>query len=103
MGEHYDFTDPGWDAEEKLALAQYLLAEMQAFLDGQPNGESLQRGKLLDPHGRDCTYLLGGADDALIRHRVEDSAAAFRLLVQNLTEPQFSKVLAELPGEKSVC
>ncbi|KKW38816.1 hypothetical protein A2454_06880 [Candidatus Peribacteria bacterium RIFOXYC2_FULL_55_14] len=100
MGERYNFTDSGWDAEEKLALAQYLLAEMQAFLDGQPEGESLRRGKLLDPHGRDCSYLLGGAEDALIRHRVEDTAETFRQLIADLTEMQVGAANAPLPDEE---
>lgn len=82
--EKYDFDDPTWDRADKLAIAEFLLGELETFNSGAPEAESLKRGRLLDPFGNDVSYLLAGEDESLIVNRVADTAEKFRKIVADL-------------------
>jgi hypothetical protein len=85
MAERYDFDDGGWDAQDKQILVEYFLHQLEAFGTEDELAEGINRGRLLDPWGNDCSYLLAGEAESLICNRVEDSIAKFREITRQIT------------------
>lgn len=85
MAERYDFDDSEWDAQDKAALAGYFLHQLEAFGTDDEYAESINRGKLLDPWGNNCSYLLAGSEEVLISSRIEESIERFQRILREIT------------------
>ena len=85
MTERYDFADESWDVGDKLALLDHFLHQLNAFGTEDEIAEGINRGKLLDPFGNDCSYVLEGNDESLICHRVEDTKRRLKTILSRLT------------------
>lgn len=85
MDERYNFADEDWDVQDKLALLDFFLHQLDAFGTEDADADAINRGRLLDPQGNDCSYLLEGSDEALLTHRIEDTKNRFRTIIKRIT------------------